>query len=133
MKAVPIDLFATARTQAIPGAASDNPMSVCDLALRTREVVESRLKAVWVRGEISDFKKHRNGHWYFCLRDRSAQIRCVVWAGDQYRMPATPLGVMALLAEYQIPLDGARAVVVGRSTIVGKPVAHLLLQANATV
>jgi methylenetetrahydrofolate dehydrogenase (NADP+)/methenyltetrahydrofolate cyclohydrolase len=40
---------------------------------------------------------------------------------------------MALLDEYRIPLDGARAVVVGRSTIVGKPVAHLLLQAHATV
>src|SRR3954469_18269475 len=90
MKAIPIDLFAPPRAQTLPGAASDNPMSVCDLALRTREVVESRLKAVWVRGEISDFKKHRNGHWYFCLRDHSAQIRCVVWAGDQYRMPATP-------------------------------------------
>jgi methylenetetrahydrofolate dehydrogenase (NADP+)/methenyltetrahydrofolate cyclohydrolase len=48
-------------------------------------------------------------------------------------VPATPLGVMALLAEYRIPLDGRRAVVVGRSNIVGKPVAHLLLQAHATV
>jgi exodeoxyribonuclease VII large subunit len=90
MKALPIDLFATPRAQAVPGGGSDNPMSVCDLALRAREVVESRLTSVWVRGEISDFKRHRNGHWYFCLRDRSAQIRCVVWAGDQYRMPAPP-------------------------------------------
>jgi methylenetetrahydrofolate dehydrogenase (NADP+)/methenyltetrahydrofolate cyclohydrolase len=40
---------------------------------------------------------------------------------------------MALLAEHRIHLDGARAVVVGRSDIVGKPIAHLLLQANATV
>ena len=40
---------------------------------------------------------------------------------------------MALLAEHQIELDGARAVVIGRSDIVGKPLAHLLLQANATV
>ena len=40
---------------------------------------------------------------------------------------------MALLAEHGIPLEGARAVVVGRSAIVGKPTAHLLLQANATV
>jgi methylenetetrahydrofolate dehydrogenase (NADP+)/methenyltetrahydrofolate cyclohydrolase len=47
--------------------------------------------------------------------------------------PATPRGVLALLEEYAIPLDGARAVVIGRSQIVGKPVAHLLLQANATV
>jgi methylenetetrahydrofolate dehydrogenase (NADP+) / methenyltetrahydrofolate cyclohydrolase len=56
-----------------------------------------------------------------------------LYLGRPTHVPATPLGVMALLAEYRIPLDGARAVVVGRSTIVGKPVAHLLLQAHATV
>jgi methylenetetrahydrofolate dehydrogenase (NADP+) / methenyltetrahydrofolate cyclohydrolase len=48
-------------------------------------------------------------------------------------VPATPLGVMRLLEEYEIPIEGARAVVIGRSAIVGKPVALLLLQANATV
>jgi methylenetetrahydrofolate dehydrogenase (NADP+)/methenyltetrahydrofolate cyclohydrolase len=48
-------------------------------------------------------------------------------------VPATPLGIMALLEEYQVPLEGAHAVVVGRSTIVGKPTALLLLRANATV
>jgi methylenetetrahydrofolate dehydrogenase (NADP+)/methenyltetrahydrofolate cyclohydrolase len=46
---------------------------------------------------------------------------------------ATPLGVMAMLVEHRIELDGARAVVIGRSDIVGKPMAHLLMQANATV
>jgi methylenetetrahydrofolate dehydrogenase (NADP+)/methenyltetrahydrofolate cyclohydrolase len=46
---------------------------------------------------------------------------------------ATPIGILALLNEYRIELDGAHAVVIGRSDIVGKPVAHLLLQANATV
>jgi methylenetetrahydrofolate dehydrogenase (NADP+)/methenyltetrahydrofolate cyclohydrolase len=46
---------------------------------------------------------------------------------------ATPLGIMALLAEHRVPLEGAEAVVIGRSDIVGKPIAHLLLQANATV
>ena len=46
---------------------------------------------------------------------------------------ATPLGVMAMLYEHRIELDGARAVVIGRSDIVGKPMAHLLMQANATV
>ena len=56
-----------------------------------------------------------------------------LYLGRPTHVPATPLGVMALLAEYGIALDGARAVVVGRSTIVGKPVAHLLLQANSTV
>lgn len=56
-----------------------------------------------------------------------------LYLGRPALVPATPLGVMALLAEYGVALEGARAVVIGRSEIVGKPVAHLLLQANATV
>ncbi len=56
-----------------------------------------------------------------------------LYLGRPTLVPATPRGIMALLAEYRVSLDGARAVVVGRSDIVGKPVAHLLLQANATV
>ena len=46
---------------------------------------------------------------------------------------ATPLGVLALLDEYDVELAGARAVVIGRSDIVGKPAALLLLQRHATV
>ena len=46
---------------------------------------------------------------------------------------ATPVGVMALLAEHGVELDGATAVMIGRSDIVGKPMTHLLMQANATV
>jgi methylenetetrahydrofolate dehydrogenase (NADP+) / methenyltetrahydrofolate cyclohydrolase len=56
-----------------------------------------------------------------------------LYLGRPTLVPATPLGVMALLAEHKIHLEGARSVVVGRSALVGKPVAHLLLQANATV
>jgi methylenetetrahydrofolate dehydrogenase (NADP+)/methenyltetrahydrofolate cyclohydrolase len=56
-----------------------------------------------------------------------------LYLGRPTLVPATPRGVLALLDEYRIPLDGARAVVVGRSDIVGKPAAHLLLQRNATV
>jgi methylenetetrahydrofolate dehydrogenase (NADP+)/methenyltetrahydrofolate cyclohydrolase len=47
--------------------------------------------------------------------------------------PATPSGVLELLTEYKIPLSGARAVVMGRSELVGKPVAMMLLRQNATV
>jgi methylenetetrahydrofolate dehydrogenase (NADP+) / methenyltetrahydrofolate cyclohydrolase len=46
---------------------------------------------------------------------------------------ATPSGIMELLRTYEIPLEGAGAVVIGRSNIVGKPMALLLLGANATV
>jgi methylenetetrahydrofolate dehydrogenase (NADP+)/methenyltetrahydrofolate cyclohydrolase len=56
-----------------------------------------------------------------------------LYLGRQTLVPATPLGVMHLLNEYRIPITGARAVVVGRSPLVGKPLSMLLLQANATV
>jgi methylenetetrahydrofolate dehydrogenase (NADP+)/methenyltetrahydrofolate cyclohydrolase len=56
-----------------------------------------------------------------------------LYLGRPALVPATPVGVLALLAEHEIELDGAQAVVIGRSAIVGKPVAHLLQQANATV
>ena len=53
--------------------------------------------------------------------------------GRQTLVPATPVGIMLLLDEYRIPVAGARAVVVGRSLIVGRPLAMLLLHQNATV
>jgi methylenetetrahydrofolate dehydrogenase (NADP+)/methenyltetrahydrofolate cyclohydrolase len=56
-----------------------------------------------------------------------------LYLGRQTLVPATPLGVMHLFDEYRIPIAGTRAVVVGRSPLVGKPMALLLLQANATV
>src|SRR3954465_8518102 len=56
-----------------------------------------------------------------------------LYLGRPTLVPGTPLGVLRMLEEYEIPLEGARAVVVGRSAIVGKPMAHLLLQQNATV
>jgi len=57
----------------------------------------------------------------------------LLYLGRPRLVPGTPLGIMRMLAEYDIELRGARAVVIGRSAIVGKPMAHLLLQANATV
>jgi methylenetetrahydrofolate dehydrogenase (NADP+)/methenyltetrahydrofolate cyclohydrolase len=54
-------------------------------------------------------------------------------AGEPGLRPCTPLGVMRLLDEVRVPLKGARAVVVGRSVLVGKPVAFLLLERHATV
>ena len=54
-------------------------------------------------------------------------------SGQPCFVPCTPLGVMKLLEAYDIPVRGRRAVVVGRSNIVGKPMALLLLAADATV
>ncbi|MFM8395201.1 MAG: bifunctional 5,10-methylenetetrahydrofolate dehydrogenase/5,10-methenyltetrahydrofolate cyclohydrolase, partial [Acidobacteriota bacterium] len=53
--------------------------------------------------------------------------------GEEALVPCTPAGVIEMLDHYQIPLAGANAVVIGRSDIVGKPMAMLLLHRNATV
>jgi len=52
---------------------------------------------------------------------------------EPYFYPATPQGVIMLLDEYNIPIEGQDAVVIGRSNIVGKPMAQMLLRRNATV
>ena len=56
-----------------------------------------------------------------------------LWIDERGFVPCTPRGVVEMLRRYQIPLAGRRAVVVGRSTIVGKPMAALLLRENCTV
>ncbi len=52
---------------------------------------------------------------------------------EETLVPCTPAGIMELLKFYKVKLEGANAVVIGRSNIVGKPIAHLLLKENATV
>ena len=56
-----------------------------------------------------------------------------LFTGRKGLRPCTPLGILRLLDEAKTPLHGARALVVGRSNIVGKPVAMLLLERHATV
>jgi methylenetetrahydrofolate dehydrogenase (NADP+) / methenyltetrahydrofolate cyclohydrolase len=63
----------------------------------------------------------------------SANAGLLMQGRDEAIVPCTPAGVMELLAEAEVELEGARAVVLGRSILVGKPLAQLLLAANATV
>lgn len=56
-----------------------------------------------------------------------------LWTGRDSLVACTPSGVMKLLEYYDIPLEGKNAVVIGRSNLVGKPLAQLLLDANCTV
>jgi exodeoxyribonuclease VII large subunit len=109
MKAVPFDLFASVLGRAGIGFTPEMPASVSDVALETRALVESGLHPLWVRGEITDFKRHRNGHWYFCLRDATAQIRCVVWSRDQRGLPAPPDDGMQVIVYGQMTVYTARA------------------------
>ena len=56
-----------------------------------------------------------------------------LWRGEEGLFPCTPSGIIGLLHHHGIPLEGKNAVVVGRSNIVGKPMAALLLRENCTV
>lgn len=108
MRAVPFDLFDSPLGRSTPGISRENAISVSDLTTETRALIESGMKPVWVRGEISDFKHHRNGHWYFCLRDRSAQIKCVLWSSDQRGVPAAPDVGMQVVVFGQMTVFPAR-------------------------
>ena len=56
-----------------------------------------------------------------------------LWSGRPVMVPCTPAGIMELLREYEVALEGKTAVIIGRSNIVGKPMVQLLLEKNATV
>ncbi len=77
-----LDLFAA--------VSPEGAWTVTQVTRRARAVVEAGLLPLWVRGEISGFKAWQSGHWYFALRDRSAQIRCVMFQKDNRRLPAPP-------------------------------------------
>lgn len=76
------------------------------------------LQSVSVEKDVDGFHPHNLGR---------------LFAGNPLFIPCTPKGIMKLFHEYKIDLSGKKAVVIGRSLIVGKPMAILLLQANATV
>lgn len=73
-----------------PGASPESAISVSTLTRTARDIVEGAFPPLWVRGEVANFSAHRNGHWYFSLRDATARVRCVMWATEARRMPAPP-------------------------------------------
>lgn len=75
---------------AVPGADPTSAIAVSSLTTIARDILEGAFRPVWVRGEVTGFKAHSNGHWYFTLRDRMAQIRSVVWSKDTRAIPAPP-------------------------------------------
>jgi exodeoxyribonuclease VII large subunit len=86
----PLDLFAA--------ASAEGAWSVTDLTRRARAVVEAGLPPLWVRGEVTGFKAWRSGHWYFSLRDKIAQVRCVMFRTDNRRLPGPPTDGMQIFA-----------------------------------
>lgn len=91
-----------------PGASPRSAVSVGTVTQTAKDILEGAFMPLWVRGEVIDFKAHRNGHWYFCLRDASAQLRCVVWSRDRRLIPAPPDEGMQVTALGQLTVYPAR-------------------------
>jgi exodeoxyribonuclease VII large subunit len=74
------------------GASGDTALSVSVLTRRVAEVLQAdpTLAAVWVAGEVSDFRRATSGHIYFRLRDAEAALNCVMWRGDANRLAFRP-------------------------------------------
>jgi exodeoxyribonuclease VII large subunit len=78
--------------------------SVSELTRNIRGTLETKFGAVWVQGEISNYKLHPSGHQYFTLKDQRAQVACVIWR-DAMAPPRQPL------------IDGAQVQVYGTVTV----------------
>ena len=73
-------------------------LSVSDLNARARLLLEEGLGWVWIRGELSNFRRPASGHWYFTLRDERTQVRCAMFANRNRFSRMQPAdGVEALL------------------------------------
>lgn len=83
-------------------------LRVSELTERIRSLLETEYVDVWVEGEVSNFKLHTSGHWYFSLKDAQAQIRAVVWKTDARLIPFRPEDGMQVLARGQVRVYAPR-------------------------
>ncbi len=57
---------------------------------RADQVLRERARPLWVRGEVSGWKRYPSGHCFFTLKDEQAELCCVLWAGAARLLPALP-------------------------------------------
>lgn len=91
-----------------PGTSPETALSIAALNSATKDVLEGAFPPLWVKGEVSKLTAHSNGHWYFALKDASAQLSCVVWSRDVRRIPAKPDEGMSVTAYGQLSMYPAR-------------------------
>src|SRR6266436_3640096 len=63
-----------------------HPVSVSELTQQIRGALEKRFASVWVEGEISNFRAHNSGHWYFTLKDEFAQLKSACYRSSNQRI-----------------------------------------------
>jgi exodeoxyribonuclease VII large subunit len=70
--------------------AERRPLTVSELTESVRKAIEARFSSVWVEGEISNFKAHSSGHWYFTIKDEGAQLRAKCFRSANTRIRFRP-------------------------------------------
>ncbi len=91
------DLFhQAANTRALGGDRVPEIWSVSQLNALARELLEGSLPPLWVAGEVSGFKRYPAGYCFFTLKDKRAQLACVMWREAARRLPAEPPEGMAV-------------------------------------
>lgn len=83
----PADLFSTPDPSP---AGRGNVITVTELNRRARNLLEANLELLWVAGELSNVTRAASGHWYFSLKDRDAQVRCVMFRSRAGALGFTP-------------------------------------------
>ncbi len=83
-------------------------LSVSELTADIKIVLENRFVDVWVEGEISNFKRHSSGHWYFSMKDEGAAIRCASFRMQNRLIRFTPEDGLSVRARGRISLYEAR-------------------------
>ncbi len=61
------------------GAITSFPLTVSEVNRRAKRLIEAHFELIWVRGELSNVTRAASGHWYFSLKDETAQVRCVMF------------------------------------------------------
>jgi exodeoxyribonuclease VII large subunit len=89
-------------------APRERPYTVAQAVEAARGALEGAFPALWVEGEVSNFKAYPSGHWYFSLKDPSAQLRCVMWRSDARRVPATPEDGLRVFARGALTISAKR-------------------------
>ena len=77
-------------TETAESGSAPRILSVSDLNRMAREVLEQSFPLFWIGGEISNLTRAASGHWYFSLKDNSAQVRCVMFRGRNSYLDWTP-------------------------------------------
>lgn len=91
--------------------ASDDPptlLTVSQLNRQAKSLLESHFDFVWVEGEISNFAAPSSGHWYFSLKDGSAQVRCAMFKNRNQRVKLTPANGDAIRLRCRVSLYEGR-------------------------